>query len=219
MLSAQIVTLNDTMGQMQRTIIALAARLPQTEDEAMRGSRRGRDHSGEDGDVDGGLNLMSDKLFGHSPCTKRSGPWRGWAEDFVDFIIMRDDELAEALNTSKEARTPIVSLCDSPRQFGKAKKLYRVVRKLIEHSDARALVVHAADKNIWEVLRALSAKLEMVLDMLPASMRDQIEVSTVMMRCEDITFDDLKTYVLAWVFRHASAPTAIRETTQCRLTP
>ena len=29
---------------------------------------------------------------------------------------------------------------------------------LIENSDARALVVHAADKNVWEAWRALNAK-------------------------------------------------------------
>ena len=38
---------------------------------------------------------------------KSSGSWREWAEDFVDFIAMRDDELAEALNVSKESRIPI----------------------------------------------------------------------------------------------------------------
>ena len=58
MLSAQIVALNDTMGQMQRTIVQLEARLAQTEEDAMRGSRRGREHPGEDGDADGGRNLM-----------------------------------------------------------------------------------------------------------------------------------------------------------------
>ena len=49
-------------------------------------------------------------------------------------------------------------------------------------------------------------KREIFLDMLPASMREQIEVSSMMSRREDITFDYLKSYVLAWVFRHASAP-------------
>ena len=37
-------------------------------------------------------------------------------------------------------------------------------------------------------------------------MREQIEVSTMMMRREEITFEYLKSYVLAWVFRHAAAP-------------
>ena len=62
-LAAQIVALNDTMGQMQRTIVQLEARRAQTEDDAMRGSRRGREFQGEDGDVDGGRNLMSDIAF------------------------------------------------------------------------------------------------------------------------------------------------------------
>ena len=45
-LTAQVVALNDTMGQMQRTIVALEARLSQTEDEAMRGSHRARTTQG-----------------------------------------------------------------------------------------------------------------------------------------------------------------------------
>ena len=50
-LSAQIVTLNETMGQMQRTIVQLEARISQGEDDAMRGGpRRGRDHQGQDGE-------------------------------------------------------------------------------------------------------------------------------------------------------------------------
>ena len=100
---------------MQRTIVQLEARLAQTEEDAMRGFRRGREHPGEDGDVYGGRNVMSDKFFDPSPSTKSSGSWREWAEDFVDFIAMRDDALAEALNVSKQSRIPIVSLGDNPR--------------------------------------------------------------------------------------------------------
>ena len=143
-LSAQIVTLNDAIGQMQRTIVQLEARISQNEDDAMRGGpRRARDGQGEDGDD---RNLMSDKFFEPSPFTKSSGLWRDWAEDFVDFIAMRDDELSEALNVSKVSRFLIVSLGDNHRQVYKAKKLYRVVRKLIEHPDARILEVHAVKK-------------------------------------------------------------------------
>ena len=157
-LSAQIVTLNETMGQMQRTIVQLEARISQNEDDAMRGGpRRGRNNQGEDGDDQ---NLMSDKFFEPSPFTKGTGSWREWAEDFVDFIAMRDEELAEALNTSKESRIPIVSLGGNHRQIAKAKKLYRVVRKLTEHPDARAFVVHVADKNVFEAWRAIKAKFD-----------------------------------------------------------
>ena len=53
-----------------------------------------------------------------------------------------------------------MSLGNNPHQIGKAKKLYRVVHKLIEHANARALVVHAADKNVWEAWRALNAKFD-----------------------------------------------------------
>ena len=157
-LSAQIVTLNETMGQMQRTIVQLEARISQTEDEAMRGGhRRSRDGQGEDGDD---RNLMSDKFFEPAPFTKSTGSWREWAEDFVDLIAMRDDELAEALNTAKESRVPVISFGDTQRQVNKAKKLYRVIRKLVEHPDARALVVHEADKNVFEAWRAINAKFD-----------------------------------------------------------
>ena len=121
MLSAQIITLNDTIGRMQQTIVQLEARVTQSEEDSMRGGpRRGRDDSGEDGHD---KNLMSDKFFEPAPFTKSTGSWRDWAEDFVDFIAMRDDELAEALNTAKESRIPIDSFGDNLRQINKAKKL------------------------------------------------------------------------------------------------
>ena len=134
----------------------------------MRGPCRGRDHQGEDGDDQ---NLMSDKFFEPSPFTKNAGSWREWAEEFVDFIAMRDEELAEALNTPKESRIPIVSLGGNHRQVAKAKKLYCMVCKLDEHPAARALVVHAADKHVFEAWRALSAKFEGVNIPVPQSLK------------------------------------------------
>ena len=46
----------------------------------------------------------------------------------------------------------------------------------------------------------------MFLDILPQAMREQVEMATLLMRREDVTYDHLKNYVLAWVFRHAAAP-------------
>ena len=99
-LSAQIVTLNDTIGRMQMTINEMEDRLRQAEDDSMRNAHRGRGYRGGDDDDDGGGGdkLMSNKFFAPTAFTKSSGSWREWAEDFVDYISMRDEELAEALN-------------------------------------------------------------------------------------------------------------------------
>ena len=61
-------------------------------------------------------------------------------------------------------------------------------------------------RKTGETVLSAALEREIFLDVLPVAMRAQIEVSTMTMRREDITFDYLRDYVLARVFRHASAP-------------
>ena len=103
--------------------------------------------------------IISKKNFEPTASTKRSGPFRELADDFVDFIAMRDEELAEALQAVKDNLTPIVFLGENLRQVLQAQKLFRVRRKLMVHSEARPFVVHTSNKNVWEAWRALNAKL------------------------------------------------------------
>ena len=41
---------------------------------------------------------MSDKFFELSAFTKSSGPWREWAEDFVEIIAMRNDKRSNIID-------------------------------------------------------------------------------------------------------------------------
>ena len=113
-LSAQIVSLKGTISRMQQTISQLESRLSQAKEDALCYSRRSRNRSGEDDEAGRGCDLVLDKFFEPPPFMKSSGAWREWAEDFVDFIAMSDEELPEALNTAKDTIAPIISLGDNP---------------------------------------------------------------------------------------------------------
>ena len=83
------------------------------------------DIAAEDDDDDIGRNdrdIMSKKFFEPKAFTKSSGLFHQWAEDFVDFIAMRDEELATALQIAMETLTPIVSSGENQRQAAKATK-------------------------------------------------------------------------------------------------
>ena len=77
---------------------------------------------------------------------------------------MRDEELASALQVAKDTLTPIQSLGVSPPQVKNAKRLYRMLRKLIEYMEARLLDVHAISRNAWEAWRAMNAKFDLQND-------------------------------------------------------
>ena len=93
------------------------------------------------------------------PSRRALGPFANGLGNFVDFIAMRDGECAAAFQTAKETLTPIVSLGENQRQVLNAQKLFPVRRKLMEHPEARPLVVHTSNKNVWEAWRALNTKL------------------------------------------------------------
>ena len=110
----QIVALNDALGQMQSTVLALQQRLEAAEEEASRSHRRGQGRGRADEgqeDVDGddymrgkSKDLMSRKFFEPEPFTKSSGAFRDWSEEFVDFIAMRDETLSAALDNARDQR-------------------------------------------------------------------------------------------------------------------
>ena len=102
---------------------------------------------------------MDRKLFNSTPLTTKSH-FREWSEEFVDFVAMRDAEMSDGLNASKESKVAITSLGDNPSQVSRAKQLYRVLRKLVEHPHGRTLVVHAPDKHVWEAWRNLHQRFD-----------------------------------------------------------
>ena len=269
----QIVALNDALGQVQSTVAALQQRLEVAEEDASRANRRGggrhREEGDEDADGDDDMrgkpkDLMSRKFFEPAPFNKSSGSFRDWAEEFVDFIAMRDENLAAALDNARDSKSPVLRLGDNDKEIAQAKRMYRIVKKLMEHPDAIPIIKHVPGKNVWEAWRTLHSKFdpqndaaqtrtvvrlidskywhcktvdrvpiavaqwealaqeherktgetvltaalkrEIFLDILPQAMREQVEMATLLMRREDVTYDHLKNYVLAWVFRHAAAP-------------
>ena len=78
-----------------------------------------------------------------------------WAEDFIDFVESRDNDLAEKLRTAREQLFVIASLGDNPDTVERGQKMYRVLKRVVIHPEARALVVNAPDKNVWEAWRQL----------------------------------------------------------------
>ena len=85
---------------------ALRVRLQKAEDKAFRSTRCPQRYNlaGDEVDNDMGRNdrdIMSNKFFEPTAFAKSSGPFHEWAEDFVNIIAMRDEEIAGALQTAK----------------------------------------------------------------------------------------------------------------------
>ena len=166
----QIVALNDALGQMQSMVLALQQRLEAAEEEASRSHRRGQDRgrddeAQEDGDGDDDMrgkakDLMSRKFFEPEPFTKSSGAFRDWSEEFVDFIAMRDENLAAALDNTRNSKSPVLRLGDNDKEIAQAKRMYRIVKKLMEHPDAIPVIKHVPGKNVWEAWRTLHSKFD-----------------------------------------------------------
>ena len=152
----QIVTLNDALGQVQSTVAALQQRLEVAEEDASRANRRGGGRHREEGDDDADgdddmrgkpKDLMSRKFFEPSPFNKSSGSFRDWAEEFVDFIAMRDENLAAALDNARDSKSPVLRLGDNDKEIAQAKRMYRIVKKLMEHPDAIPIIKHVPSRT------------------------------------------------------------------------
>ena len=111
------------------------------------GGGGGRDR--EDGD------LVKREFFLPEKFASQRQIFKEWAEEFMDFVKSRDSRLAELLDGSARWETPITNHGDDEK---KSRVLYRVLKKLVTHAEAKQLVVHATDGNVFEAWRQLHAR-------------------------------------------------------------
>ena len=85
--------------------------------------------------------------------------------------------LSDLLEKSEKAKEVIVCVGESERERGRAQKLYRIIRKLAIHPEAKGIVTHVQNKNPWEAWRLLVARFDPKNDAFNAkSVRDLISV-------------------------------------------
>ena len=121
------------------------------DDDGGQGQRRRQERREEE--------LVDHKFFQPPVFTVKSH-FREWSEEFVDFIGMKSDELADCLKTSMESKVPLTSLGRNPLECMRAKKLYRILKKVVEHPEGKILVQHSPDKNVWEACRTLHTRFD-----------------------------------------------------------
>ena len=134
-----VVTLIAQVAELQTRLRAAETTLA-TRNDFGGGSGRDRD------DAD----LVKREFFLPEKFSSQRQIFKEWAEEFMDFVRSRDSRLADLLDGSARWETPItVHGDDEP----KARVLYRVLKKLVTHAEAKQLVVHATDGNVFEAWR------------------------------------------------------------------
>lgn len=118
--------------------------------------RPGRDRNKWDDDT---KNLVERKFFSPDELTAKF-VFKEWGEDFLVFVDSRDTEPADNLRKAQDQTTPILSLGVNPDMIERGKNLYRVLKKIVLHPEARALVVHVPDKNVWEAWRQIHGRFD-----------------------------------------------------------
>ena len=121
----------------------------------------GRD--GDDGDDGGGRDRDSDLVDRKFFSPEVLGPstiFREWKAEFEDFLSSKDKKLADLLEAAEKAKDPILILGDNPREIERAEKLYRIIKKLTTHVEARNILLHVPDRNPWEAWRLLTARFD-----------------------------------------------------------
>ena len=86
--------------------------------------------------------------------------FREWKLEFEDYIAGRDKTLSDLLEKSEKAKEVIVGVGESERERDRAQKLYRIIRKLATHPEAKSIVTHVQNKNPWEAWRLLVARFD-----------------------------------------------------------
>ena len=148
---------------MQDVIQKLSDRLQDAESEIARNGSRGRTSGGGDTRE---VEFVSKKFFDPEPFTSKD-VWREWADEFIDFVAERPgvgESLAAGLEQARIRTIPYESLGDTGEQVAAAKALFRLLKKLIKHPQAKALLVHAPNKNVWEGWRLISQRFDPATD-------------------------------------------------------
>ena len=153
-MAGQIVILNETIEFMRGELDNLNA-------EVNRMQRRGRGGGRDDDDEDGGREPeLVDRKFFSPEVMGPSTIFREWKIEFEDFLASKDKKLADLLAAAEKSKDPILVLGDTPKDIERAEKLYRIVKKLTTHVEARNIILHVPDKNPWEAWRLLTARFD-----------------------------------------------------------
>ena len=135
-----------TPKQMQAMILQLIANADQVPNRLT--LIEGRLAKGGDDRDDKGL--VDKKFFLPEIFATQKQIFREWAEEFVDFIRSRDSRMADLLNESAHYKDIITNFGEDE---AKSKVMYRVLKKLVTHADAKYLIQHVTGGNVYEAWR------------------------------------------------------------------
>ena len=142
-----------TPEQMQAMVLQLIANVDQLTNRLTQ--IEGRLAKGGDDRDDKGL--VDKKFFLPEIFATQKQIFREWAEEFVDFIRSRDSRMADLLDESAHYKEVITNFGDDET---KSRVMYRVLKKLVTHADARHLIQHVTGGNVYEAWRQLHNKFD-----------------------------------------------------------
>ena len=131
--------------------------------------------------------------------------FREWKLEFEDYIAGRDKTLSDLLEKAEKSKEIIVGVGETEKDRDRAQKLYRIIRKLTTHPEAKSIVTHVQHKNPWEAWTLLEARFDLKNDPFNAkSVRDLISVKVWKARA----MHELPVRIAEW--EHAQAEHQLR---------
>ena len=134
----QIVNLTDQLNQAIQRIGVLEQQPP--------GARGFVDETRQKGGIFDKQSMLPDKLM-------RQADFREWSEEYLEYIEMQNEHLAELLTLARDSDVPVLGMGNDEDTRLRAKALYKSLKRNIVLSDARSIVVNALNKNPFEAWR------------------------------------------------------------------
>ena len=153
-----------------------------------------KDHGSKD-EYGGDKGSIVDRKFFEPKPFNKGDIFREWSDDFLDLVDSRKPDWADLLRTARDTVTPIIDLGHTPEIVENGKSLYRVLKRLILHPEARPLIVHVADRNVWEGFRQLHARFDPRNDAAADAVAQRI-MSVAAWRCK--TIQDIPVMLARW---------------------
>ena len=176
----QIVNLTDQLNQAIQRIGVLEQQPP--------GARGFVDETRQKGGISDKQNMLPDKLM-------RQADFREWSEEYLEYIEMQNEHLAELLTLARDSDVPVLGMGNDEDTRLRAKALYKSFKRNIVLSDARSIVVNALNKNPFEAWRQLFAKHDPRNDVAAQRMHDLI-MKKKHWKC--IRLDEIPTKLTQW---------------------
>ena len=67
--------------------------------------------------------------------------------EFEDYIAGRDKALSDLFEKAEKPKEMIVGVGETEKERDRAQKLYRIIRKLATHPEAKSIVAHVQHNN------------------------------------------------------------------------